>query len=83
MVWEGWRREASPYPDPWHSFDMAWSVHGRFTSKPDHHATADQVRTLLHHLETCEALPMGGVKVACTIAGNRLDRNDLMLHFRA
>jgi len=63
-------------------FDMAWSVHGRFTSKPDHHATADQVRTLLHHLETCEALPMGGVKVACTIAGNRLDWNDLMLHFR-
>src|SRR5262245_8028370 len=63
-------------------FDMAWSVHGRFTSKPDHHATADEVRTLLHHLETCEALPMGGVKVACTIAGNRLDWNDLMLHFR-
>jgi|SRR5215475_13403339 len=23
-----------------------------------------------------------GVKVACTIAGNRLDWNDLMLHFR-
>jgi hypothetical protein len=43
----------------------------------------DPVRMLLHHLETCEALPMGGVKVACTIAGNRLDWNDLMLHFRA
>jgi hypothetical protein len=46
-------------------------------------ANFDPVRTLLHHLETCEALPMGGVKVACTIAGNRLDWNDLMLHFRA
>ena len=43
----------------------------------------DPVRTLHHHLETCEALPMGGVKVACTIAKNRLDWNDVMLHFRA
>ena len=34
-------------------------------------------------VEACETLPMGGVKVACTIAGVALDWNDLILHFRA
>ena len=29
----------------------------------------DPMRTLRHHVETCETLPMGVVKVACTIAG--------------
>ena len=32
-------------------------------------STRDPMRTLRHHVETCETLPMGGVKVACTIAG--------------
>jgi hypothetical protein len=22
VVWEGWRRETSPYPDPWHILDV-------------------------------------------------------------
>jgi hypothetical protein len=57
-----------------------WLLH--FKTGPPRNGAFDQVRTLLHHLETCEALPMGGVKAACTIAGNRLDWNDLMLHFR-
>jgi hypothetical protein len=40
VVWEGRRREASPYPDHWHSLHMGWSIHGRFTSKPDDYVTA-------------------------------------------
>jgi hypothetical protein len=37
VVWEGWRRETSPYPDHWHLTDVSVSANVRFAlpAQPD------------------------------------------------
>ena len=47
----------------WHSLHMGWSIHGRFTSKPDHCVTAllTHMRLRLKH-HHCNATSLGRLR---------------------